>query len=874
MDKLDQGLSGKLTLASAPAGFGKTTLITAWLSQIDPPVAWVSLDEDDSDPQQFFRYIGAGIQPFLADRQTLSELLQSSQPQPAKALATALVNDCTAVSTPCLLVLDDYHAVDSAEIDLALAFLLDHLPPNLHLVITSRSDPGFPLSRLRARNQLTEIRADDLRFTTEETAVFLQSVMGVTLSPEQISSLEARTEGWIAGLQMAAISVKNQADVDAFVTNFTGSHRFIMDYLVEEVLNQRPVDVQEFLLETAVLTRLSADLCDAVRQSPPTSQKILEQLESDNIFLIPLDNERRWYRYHHLFADLLRIRLAQEQPDLAPRLHQRASDWYATNGRSNDAIHHALAAPDFELAAQQIELVWRSMDRSFQEKTWLSWAQALPEAFIRMRPVLCTGYAWALLDTGQAEQIELANSLLDQAEQWLETPTADMVVVDQKEFESLPATIAAARAYMAQAVGDLPATMRYAQQTLDLLPPDDHFYRGVPSITLAMAQWTNGELSLAFQSASDAANSFQIADNLLFELSTKSVMAEIKAAQGELNEGVTIYNQALQQLTRSNETLLRTAVSLHRGLGKLLYKQGDLEGAKQHFDTCQNLSNQAGVGDVDFRLFVAQALLKRSEGDLTGAIELLDKAQATFTPGRILEFAPITALKSRMLIADGRLAAAEQWSREQVVTLNEELSYLREYEHLTLARLLLARYQQDGEPADLDSAQELLGRLLSAAENGGRMGRAAEILILQASAYALQHETSAWQATLSRALTLARPQSMVQLFIDEGLPVQQLLLKLKPENPGQKAFCRKLLAAFDLATSEPVKSQPLVDPLSERELEILTHVARGLKNKEIAAELFVSVNTIHYHTKNIYSKLGVNSRTKAIAKAKSLKLLE
>ena len=324
IEQLIKGLNGNLTLLSAPAGFGKTTLITAWLSQIERPVAWVSLDEDDSDPQQFFNYVAEAIRPFAPNGQTLTNLLQSPQPQPAKALATALINDCTAVSTPCLLVLDDYHAVDSAEIDLALAFLLDHMPPNLHLVMTSRRDPGFPLSRLRARNQLTEIRADDLRFTAEETAVFLRSVMGITLSPEQISALEARTEGWVAGLQMAALSMKNRDDADAFVTSFTGSHRFIMDYLVEEVLNQQSVEVQDFLLKTAVLTRLCADLCNAVRQSSPTSQQFLEQLETHNIFLIPLDNERRWYRYHHLFADLLRSRLAQGQLDLVPELHQRA----------------------------------------------------------------------------------------------------------------------------------------------------------------------------------------------------------------------------------------------------------------------------------------------------------------------------------------------------------------------------------------------------------------------------------------------------------------------------------------------------------------------------------------------------------------------
>ena len=878
IEQLNAGLYRKLTLVSAQAGFGKTTVISQWVHSCDRPIGWFSIDEQDSEPQNFLTYLVAALETISADIAPQSTTLLQSQPTSSDLILTTLLNELATFQSPFILVLDDYHRITSSAIDDLLAFLIEHMPPQMHLVITTREDPQLPLPRLRVRGQMTELRVADLRFTVEEAADFLQQGMGLSLSAENVAALEARTEGWIAALQLVALALqtkdRHEADVDKkrFIETFTSGHHFILDYLVEEVLANQPANVRDFLLQTAILKRLSGPLCDAVT-GKDGSEAVLNHLLHDNLFLIPLDHDRTWYRYHHLFADVLIAHARNNHQDQIADWHRRASEWYAQTGSAADAIYHALAAPDFELAAGHIELVWRRMDRSFQEKTWLNWAQALPDTLIRLRPVLCAGYAWALLDTGKLDQIETVKSLLEQAEQWLETPTADMVVVDQKEFESLPATIAAARAYVAQAVGDLPATMRHAQQTLDLLPPDDHFYRGVPSITLAMAQWTNGELSFAFQSAKEAANSFQIAGNLLFELSTKSVMAEIKAGLGELNEAVTIYKQAIHQATRNNGTSLRTVASLHRGLGKLLYTQGDLEGAKQYFETSQKLNDEAGVGDVAFRLFVAQALLKWSDGEIADALELLDKAQATFTPGRMPEFTPIAARKSRILIADGRLAPAEQWARERGVTPTEALSYLREFEHLTLVRLLLARYQQNGNPADLDSAQELLGRLLSAAENGGRMACVTEILILQALAYALQHETAAWQAALDRALTLARPQSMVRLFIDEGLPLQKLLHQLKPENPDQRAFCNKLLAAFDSTPSDPTKSQPLVDPLSERELEILSLVAAGFKNKEIAAELIISLNTVLYHTKNIYGKLGVNKRTLAVAKAREFGLI-
>ena len=866
-----------MVLVSAPAGYGKTTLVTAWLGQFkerESAICWLSLDEEDSDTQQFFRYLAAVISHLPNAKTTLSQLLQSDSVPPAKELMQRFIGDVSSVSTRFFLVLDDYHRLDSAEIDGALATMLDYMPSQMTLVLTSRSDPGFPTSRLRARRELVEIRAGDLRFTSEETAGFLKKITGLDIAPSQIDILEERTEGWIAGLQMAALSLQNrdQASLAEFVNQFSGSHRFVFDFLVEEVLSGLPERVRTFLLSTSILDRLSSPICDAIT-GRNDSQQMLEELEHNNMFVIPLDHDRKWYRYHHLFADVLAAHLSRTNSVQNADLHRRASQWFMQNGSATEAIRHAYAAKDFELAAAQVELVWGKMERRFQEATWLSWVQGLPEKLIRQRPVLCTGYAWALLDTGQFEQIEKVKSLLDQAEQWLETPTVNMIVVDKTEFNSLPAKIAAARAYMAQAAGDLSSTLKYAQRTLDLLPEDDHFYRGIPAITLGLAQWTNGDLVSAFKSATDATTSFKIANNDRFALGGKYVMAELKVAQGDLEGAAQIYRRSLDQLAEREEPLLWASANLHRGLSLIFFEQNDMEAFEQQFEHNKLLNKQAGIGDAASPFLVVQAKLKRAQGDIEHAIELLDKAQAAYSRGRMPDIAPIGALKSRILITNGQLTKADQWANEQSLTVGDDLSYMREYDHLTFARLLIARFRQDKTPSNLSDAQTLLTRLLAAAESGGRLGSVIECLVLQALANALHKNEPAWEAPLRRALTLAQPQGYVRLFVNEGEPIFQLLQQVALEKPNQRAYCDKLLAAFGVQSNKDVKSQRLVDPLSDRELEILRLIGAGLKNKEIAKQLVISLNTVLYHTKNIYGKLGVNKRTLAVIKATELGLI-
>src|SRR5918994_1648552 len=508
-ERLNEGLHRKLTLISAPAGFGKTTLLGEWLAGCGRPAAWLSLDEGDNDPTRFLAYLVAALRTVATDiGEGVLGGLQSPQPPPTETILTALLNEINAIPDNFVVVLDDYHLIDARPIDDALAFLLEHLPPRMHLVVATREDPHLPLSRLRVRGQMSELRAAYLRFTPSEAAEFLVGVMGLSLSAEDIAALEDRTEGWIAGLQLAALSMGGREDVAGFIRAFAGDNRYVVDYLVEEVLQRQPERVRSFLLQTSILDRLSGSLCDAVT-GQDGGRAMLEALERGNLFLVPLDDRRRWYRYHHLFADVLRARLLDEQPDRVPELHRRASTWYEQAGEPSEAIRHALAAEDFERAADLVELAIPAMRRNRQEATLLGWLKALPDELFRCRPVLNVHYAGTLLQSGQLDGVE---ERLRDAERWLNTtadrrerpdePAAEMIVVHEEAFRRLPGSIAMYRAGIALARGNVPETVTYAQRVLDLVPEDDHFQRGAAAALLGLAAWTRGELEAAHRSYS------------------------------------------------------------------------------------------------------------------------------------------------------------------------------------------------------------------------------------------------------------------------------------------------------------------------------------------------------------------------------------
>ena len=881
-ERLNEGLHRKLTLIAAPAGFGKTTLASAWLASCEWRAAWLSLDEGDSDPTRFLTYLVAALQTIAPTIGAgVLGVLQAPQPPPIESILAALLNDINSLPDHVVLVLDDYHVLDARPVDDALVFLLEHLPPQLHLVITTREDPQLPLARLRVRNQLTELRAADLRFTPAEAAEFLSRVMDLDLSAEEVAVLESRTEGWIAGLQLAALSMRGRDDSAQFVRAFAGDNRYIVDYLVEEVLQRQPELVRRFLLQTAILERLCGPLCDAVTGQHDGSTR-LEALHRGNFFIVPLDDRRQWYRYHHLFAEVLSTHLIAEQPDQLAPLHRRASAWYEQHGSAADAIRHALAAEDFARVADLVELAVPAMLRNRQEATLLGWLKALPDELVQRRPVLSVGYASALLSSGEFEDVE---TRLRSAERWLETtadrparpqaPAAAMVVVDEAAFRRLPGAIAVSRAGLALVLGDVAGTVTYARRALDLVPEDDHLWRGAAAALLGLASWTSGDLETAHRSYADGMARVQKAGNIADAIGCAIALADIRIAQGRLHEAMGIYEHALQLATEQGDPVLRGTADMYVGMSELERERNDLHAATQHLLRSKEQGEHTGLPQNRYRWRVAMARIREAQGDLDGALDLLQEAERLYVGDFFPNVHPVAALVTRVWVAQGRLGEALDWARAQGLSAHDQLSYLREFEHITLARVLLARSTSDRADRSMREAIGLLERLLQAAEAGERTGSAIEILVLLALAHQAQGDIPAALVPLSRALTLAQPEGYVRMFVDVGAPMAELLTRMKDEGGRMKEYIRKLLAAFgkqeDVHPSSLIP-HPLMEPLSERELDVLRLLGTYLSGPDIARELMVSLNTLRTHTKNIYDKLGVNTRQAAVRRARSLDL--
>ena len=785
VERLDQGTERKLTLVSAPAGFGKSTVLAEWIHSVGArhavplQVSWVSLDQSDNDPALFWAYFIAALQTVRPGvGESALSLLHLPQSPPIESVLTTLINELNAIQDPSassgqahstdsghgfVLVLDDYHVIDAQPVHGAVTFLIDHLPPQLHLVIAGRADPPLPLSRLRGRGELAELRAADLRFTPEEAVAFLNEVMGLDLSSGDVAALETRTEGWIAGLQLAALSMQGREDAPGFIRAFAGNDRYIADYLVEEVLQRQPERVRSFLLQTSILERLCGPLCDAVTGGED-GKGMLEALERGNLFVVPLDDKRQWYRYHHLFADVLHARMMEEQPVQVPVRHRRASEWYEHNGLPADAVRHALAGEDFERAAGLVELAAKDMLGSSQEPTLLGWLKALPDELFRARPVLSVYYAFTF-GVGS----EAAEARMRDAERWLdatadasERPEAlsdEMVVVDEEAFRSLPGAIAVVRAYHAGALGDMPGTVKYARRALDLLPEGDHLGRGTAAAFLGIASWTSGDLEAAHRTFTDGMTSFQMAGNTHWVILGTLVLADIRVTQGRLHEAVRKYEQSLQLATEQGEPVWGTA-DVYVGLSELYRERDDLEAATRQLLRSKELGEHAGMPENQHRWYVAMARIKEAQGDLDGSLDLLDEAERLYVRGPNPDVRPIAALKTRIWVAQGRLAECLGWVRERGLSFDDDLSYLREFEHVTLARVLMARYKSDLEERSIHEAVGLLERLLKAAEEGERTGSVIEILVLQALAHQAQGNIPRALDPMERALTLAEPEGL------------------------------------------------------------------------------------------------------------------
>ena len=868
IERLNAG--SKLTIISASAGFGKTTLLSAWIAAYGRPVAWLSLDESDSDLSRFLTYVIAALQTVQsALGKNLLATLQTPQPPPIESLLTSLLNEISALPSDLILVLDDYHLLDSKAVDAALTFLVEHQPPQLRLLIASREDPPLPLARLRVRNQLTELRTADLRFTPAEAAEFLNRMMGLNLSEVDIAALEARTEGWIAGLQLAALSMQGQSDPAGFIKSFTGSHRFILDYLVEEVLGRQPGEIQNFLLYTSILERLCGPLCEAVLGTPPGSgQSTLEELERANLFLIPLDNERHWYRYHHLFGELLHQRLGQPQ-ELA-NYHLRASVWYEANDDLAKAFHHACAASDFERGARLAEVAWQGMERNFLTAAWLGWVKKLPDAAICSRPRLCLQLGSAFSDAGE---LETSETHLQNAERALAG------VADSYESKSLAGNIALIRASNAQNQGDLAESVKYAELSLLLAPEDDFYLHAQAVITLELTHWTTGNLEASIQAMRTWTEDMQRLGNQVFVIASAFAVADMQVAMGRLREAIRAYQQALQLADEHGAEAQQITAHHHLGLALIYHELGDSESSAAYLQTAADLGQRTTLVDWTHRWNLAQALLKESAGEWDASLDLLDEARRGYVITAVPNLQPIEARKTRIHLKQGRLDKAQAWVRERGLSVTDEVTYLCEYEYLTLARVRLGEGVFTG-------VNDLLERLLALAETQKRMGSVIEILLTQALVYQAQGDHPQALAALERALTLAKPEGYLRTFVDEGEAMRLLISDFRRKIDGHShpllAYADKLLAAFGSPSNSPITSAeppfgtPLSlppDSLTPRELEILRLVAQGLSNTEISQRLYLALSTVKGHNQRIFDKLQVQNRTEAVVRARELGLL-
>ncbi len=878
-DVLAAGGEGRaLTLVSAPAGFGKTTLLAEWLDERSGDerfVAWVSLDESDNDPARFLSYLVGALQNVEEGiGKGVLASLRSPQPPPVEAMVGVLVNELARLEHEITVVLDDYHLIASEPVHEAVSFLLEHMPQNVHLVVSSRTDPPLPLARLRARDQMTEIRAAELRFTTEQATAFLGNVMGLTLSAADVAALEGITEGWVAALQLAALSMRGREDVSGFVESFSGSNRHVLDFLAEEVLEVQPEGVREFLLSTSVLERMSAPLCEALT-GRNDGQQMLERLEHDNLFVIALDDERLWYRYHHLFGDFLRSRLQREQPERIRGLHRQAAAWYERNGWTSEAVRHALAAGDDEQAARLVEHNAQALVLHGEGATVDRWLAALPDGMIRSRPRLSLARAmWALIG-GRVNEVE---PLLIDAERALATadqPPEPPVEEAASGLANVPGTIAQLRAELARQRGDAERAIQFAQRALAQAGEDDRSLRYLSRWNLAVATLMQGRVGEAGDALADLVRDpWTSGPNRYFAVRACYTLSQVQRGQGRLGAALQTCQEALELAVGAG---LRAAAGVaHVGLAEILREQNELDGALEHATEGVALCRQLGYAQQLVTSLTVLAWIRQARGDQAGALGAIGEAERVLpSPEMAVDLMfPVAVQRARLLLAQGEVSAAARWTAARGLGVEDEPSYLREREYLVLARVLLAQ----GKP---DQALRLLARLREEAEAARRTGDLIEILTLQALALWERNKREQAVGTLTQALAVAEPEGYVRTFVDEGAAMGDLLSAVLEARQGghpdatriPARYLAKLLAILAQESAAPGVGERFSEPLSERELEVLALVAAGKSNGEIASSLFVSLSTVKTHINNLYRKLGARSRTQAIARARELDLI-
>lgn len=879
LERLSENEYSKLTLISAPAGFGKTTLLSEWIANknLHARIAWVSLDKGDNDPVLFWSYVISAVQSVDPDLGVdVLATLQSPQPPPIDSLLTDLINEIAVASRPVILIFDDFHLI-TAQINEQVALLLDNLPPHVHLVISSRADPPWTLAQLRARGEILELRAEDLRFTQQEVSSFLNETMDLGLSVENISALDTRTEGWIAGLRLAAISMRGR-DASAFINAFSGSHRFVLDYLVEEVLDRQTEEVREFLLRTSILDRLTPTLCDAVTKNG-NGQLVLRSLDRANLFLMPLDDERRWYRYHHLFSELLLTQLTLTHPDLVSKLHQRASEWFEERDFTEETISHAFAAKDYDRAARLVEKYARGMLYQSKYNVLSGWIEALPDELVQKRPWLCVYQSWTRHWAGLREEGE---KYLENAESSLnEYVTLDPLGEDMNDaqrsspddLQLLPGYIATVRAHYAVVNEKISRAAEEAEKALQLLPKDEYFTRGTAAVALGAAYWAEGDVTGAEKAfAESAANALK--GGYRYRASSALVykgMQQVK--QARLLDAKESFQESLRLSLGTDGRRFPNAGYPLAKLGELACEWNDLEEADNHVSDGVVLSNQLGHVDLMAEAYVALARVQLAQGEFTDVRNTIKQIEALMQKTSLDPWIGcwLDDCRIRLWISTERLDNARRWIETSDLKATDQFNYHHDLEHINLARVLVARDLQEPSNPDFGDCLGLLERLLKAAKSAGWIHEAIKILILMSLALHTDGDEKKAVDELNRALDYAKPGGYVRTFVSEGAVMAHLLRQVKASG-SQAGYVRMLLTVFEGKGVE-TRIIALVEPLSDREKDVLRLLASQLSVPEIADELFISVHTVRSHVKSIYGKLSVHSRLAAIQRAKELDLI-
>jgi LuxR family maltose regulon positive regulatory protein len=854
--QLDKGLQSKLILISAPAGFGKTTLLCQWIQVKNLPVGWFSLDEEDNDFTRFLSYLIAALQNVHPDiDQTALALLHTPQAQSIKGVLTVLLNQLEEIPFDFLLVLDDYHLIEDQTIHQAMDFLLGHLPPQMHLTIISRADPPLHIARLRAQNQLLEVRMSDLRFDQAECAQFISKMLDTNISKNDLVKLQNRTEGWVSGLQMAAMTLRGRENISDFIDSFSGSHRYILDYLIEEVLQRQTQEIRTFLFQTSILARFNSALCDAVT-AQENSHEILAYLDKSNLFIIPLDVDRSWYRYHRLFSDLLRARLEQRYPAHIPELHRRASCWFEENGFIFSAIDHALSADDYHRAIGLIECIAESTLMEAQISTLLRWQDKLPQEKIAGFPNLAFIFLWAQMLKGyQFDEVRMQVEMIEDAQQ-----------ISPGRQPTLLAFMEVSLANMRKA-GD------YAHQALQELKPDDSYFRSIALWIYGISKIINQNLHESYQVMEELFQMNQVQENVMFSTLTASQLGKIQLRLGNLAEAERIYQKSLGTSRDKGGNLIPIAGEVLEGLGELYLELNQLDQAADCLLEAIELTRQwRDVAALE--AYITLARVKQAQGDWMAARDAIDKAMDLAIKYDVIDFDDriVRMWQARLWIESGDLDQTERWAAQIGLQDLAELGAWQEKDpaeyqlrlrESLVATILLIKQKK------YTQALDRIDWHIQVFKQQGRTLTMLEAMLLKAEVlYGIQAHQDA-MSLFNQVLELAEPAGYMRLFLDRGEPVKQLLRRTQ-----QTAYTTALLSAFDGAIPKAQRTaQPLVEPLSERELDVLRLLPTNLTTPEMAESLYIGVNTVRSHIKNIYSKLGVHKRSEAVAKARDLEII-